>query len=751
MNITQSNKKVNTNLSGNDENLKERIRDANPIEDVFSELFLFSKKASNSMYFCPFHKDTNASLGFYSKDRTDKPTNFKCLGCQKGGDVFRLVQDAKNFSFREALEFLADRAGIEIPKRKKRSYVVEKVYIYRDENGQYLYEKRRFKGKKFFIYTKDSDGKELFGQGKIKSTLYNLPQIASSNKSEPIIYTEGEKDADNLTAVGFISTTCGGVSVWPQVVNSGNHKILQGRDVWIMVDNDAAGKKHELDVANSLIDIARQIKIIQLPMEYSDKSKDFSDFMSLLLSEGKNKEDIKAKIEEIASQTDVFVGDKQTAPPIFNLKNKKDFESSEWINALLHRHHMMFHEDRFHIYNDGAYHTIRDTDTEIGGLLEELGGPDLTKKNIQEVIFKLKIRLHNNQKQKNLVINDPWILNLKNGWIDLRDERGTLKKHTPDLLTTFKTDIELATDATCPEFDAFLDKHYPEMSDLIWEMMGYLLIPSTMFQKAFFIQGPPETGKSTLIEVIELLLGRDRYSSVNLDKFTDRFSLSLLDGKLANITIETGVKGDNTDKILKAIISGDSISIEEKFKQGRSIKPTARLLIASNFFLKTQDTTRAFFRRWIAIPAFVEVQKTDKIEDYAKKMFDKEKQGILVKALVGLMRLRKQKEFTEVESCQKLKSDWETRSDLVKFWAEECLTETGNQYDKIKWADLRTECNNFIASEGFKSEFGKHEFNDRMANLGYNKKRDRESNFLIGYAINTTEVSNQYLKAVGNS
>ncbi|MDD3473205.1 MAG: phage/plasmid primase, P4 family [Syntrophaceae bacterium] len=726
---------VDVNRGFRDNNFKEKVRDANPIVEVFKDLFPGNYKNDRSNAICPFHNDDNASLSFLPVHDRGSAKSFNCFGCGQKGDVFKLVELARATDFKGAVEYLASRRGMSSALAIKPHEIPEQVYTYYDSSGKYLYEKRRYPGKKFVIYSKDADGKDIKGKGKSKSILYNAWQVFSNPLEDPVIYTEGEKDAEALKSIGFCATTCGGVNLWSQVVTSKSHLILQDRIVWIVGDNDKAGIKHQMDVANTLARVSKEVKILKLPMKPSKSSKDFSDFCSIRIGEGKTLEQIKDEIIELAQKSPVFTVEEQTTDTVFNLKNKREFEASEWINALLDKHRMIYHAGRFHVYKDGRYETIFDTDVKIGVMLERLGGPELSKHNIQQIIYKLAIRLDNIQDRKKLVVNDPWILNLSNGWVDLRDENYTFKPHTPDLLTTFKSEISLNLQARCPKFDEFLDQQFPGLQNLIWEMLGYLLIPSTKYQVAFLIKGPGETGKSTLADIIGLLLGgKERCSNISINKLGHRFYLTELEGKLANITVETEVKSDVVDSVLKSVISGDPVDVEKKFADVRSMIPTARLVVVTNAFLRTADTSHAFFRRWIVIPAIVQIPKK-KIRDYSKRLFEEEKEGILLKALAGLIRLKKQDGFTEVESSLKMRREWEETVDLVKYWASRNIVSSRDEM--IKWADMAPHCNDFLRSEGYRSSFSSREFNDRMRNMGFRQTRKTDTQYLMGYRFAT--------------
>lgn len=90
--------------------LKEEIRSANDIVDVISQYVTLKRSGRNFFGLCPFHREKSPSFSV-SPDRQ----YFHCFGCHKGGDVFTFVSEIERISFKESLEFLAERARIELP------------------------------------------------------------------------------------------------------------------------------------------------------------------------------------------------------------------------------------------------------------------------------------------------------------------------------------------------------------------------------------------------------------------------------------------------------------------------------------------------------------------------------------------------------------------------------------------------------------------------------------------------------------
>ena len=87
--------------------LKERIKLSNSIEEIVREAVPLGP---HNKALCPFHKEDTPSFFVNVKEQY-----FHCFGCGAGGDVFNFVMCQKRISFPEALRYLAERKGIQVP------------------------------------------------------------------------------------------------------------------------------------------------------------------------------------------------------------------------------------------------------------------------------------------------------------------------------------------------------------------------------------------------------------------------------------------------------------------------------------------------------------------------------------------------------------------------------------------------------------------------------------------------------------
>ena len=93
------------------EELVEEVRAKNDIVDVVSGYVKLQKKGGNYWACCPFHNENTPSFSVSGSKQM-----YHCFGCGVSGNVITFVMEYENYSFREALEMLADRAGVKLPK-----------------------------------------------------------------------------------------------------------------------------------------------------------------------------------------------------------------------------------------------------------------------------------------------------------------------------------------------------------------------------------------------------------------------------------------------------------------------------------------------------------------------------------------------------------------------------------------------------------------------------------------------------------
>ncbi len=137
--------------------LVEEIRTKNDIVDVISGYVRLQRKGSSHFGLCPFHNEKSPSFSVSQGKQM-----FYCFGCGAGGNVFTFIMQYENYSFQEAVKFLADRAGVRLPEAdyggeaKKRDTKRARLLEVNKEAAKYFYYQLRTKsGQAGYRYLRD--------------------------------------------------------------------------------------------------------------------------------------------------------------------------------------------------------------------------------------------------------------------------------------------------------------------------------------------------------------------------------------------------------------------------------------------------------------------------------------------------------------------------------------------------------------------------------------------------------------------
>lgn len=183
------------------EELVEEIRSKNDIVDVISSYVRLQKKGSSYFGLCPFHNEKSPSFSVSRQKQM-----YYCFGCGAGGNVFTFLMEYENYSFVEALKYLADRAGVELPEpeysgeAKKRADTKAILLEINKAAAQYFYAQLlRPQGGHALTYLKDR---------KLSDDTIKAFGLGYSNKYSDDLYkylkSKGYKD-DMISQAGLIS------------------------------------------------------------------------------------------------------------------------------------------------------------------------------------------------------------------------------------------------------------------------------------------------------------------------------------------------------------------------------------------------------------------------------------------------------------------------------------------------------------------------------------------------------------------
>lgn len=131
------------------EDVIEEVRMKNDIVDVISGYVRLQKKGSSYFGLCPFHNEKSPSFSVSRQKQM-----YYCFGCGVGGNVFTFLMEYENFSFTEAVEFLAQRSGVELPKAEYSKEAKERAGL-----KAKLLEINKAAARYFYVQLKSEQGK----------------------------------------------------------------------------------------------------------------------------------------------------------------------------------------------------------------------------------------------------------------------------------------------------------------------------------------------------------------------------------------------------------------------------------------------------------------------------------------------------------------------------------------------------------------------------------------------------------------
>ena len=132
--------------------LIEEVRSRNDIVDVIAGYVRLTKKGSTYFGLCPFHNEKTGSFSVSPNKQM-----YYCFGCGAGGNVFTFLMQYENFSFPEAMEALAERAGIELPKQEMSAQAKKEA-----DKRQILLEINKAAGKYYYMLLRSEHGKQAY-------------------------------------------------------------------------------------------------------------------------------------------------------------------------------------------------------------------------------------------------------------------------------------------------------------------------------------------------------------------------------------------------------------------------------------------------------------------------------------------------------------------------------------------------------------------------------------------------------------
>lgn len=133
------------------EEIVDEVGRANDIVDIIGQYVKLKRQGSRYTGLCPFHNEKTPSFSVSGDTQL-----YYCFGCHAGGNVYTFVMEYENYTFQESIEYLADRAGIQLPRDEGRRERAE------DSRRKQMLEANKLAARYFYYQLKGKQGGKAY-------------------------------------------------------------------------------------------------------------------------------------------------------------------------------------------------------------------------------------------------------------------------------------------------------------------------------------------------------------------------------------------------------------------------------------------------------------------------------------------------------------------------------------------------------------------------------------------------------------
>lgn len=366
-------------------------------------------------------------------------------------------------------------------------------------------------------------------------------------------------------------------------------------------------------------------------------------------------------------EMETITRDEAFTKPIFY--EGKTFKHNAFAQYIKNEFNVKRINGQLHVYDNGIY---RAGYNRIESKMVEVI-PSLRKTQRTETLNYLEIVTPDEG-----VEVDAKYIAFRNGLYSL--ETRQLVDFSPEYIVTNMIPFDYNPNAYSELADKTMNKlscNDPEIRALLEECIGYCFYKHNELSKSFMLTGDGANGKSTYLDMVKYVLGRQNYVALDLNELSERFSTASLFGKLANIgdDISDEFLQGNTISQFKKIVSGNDIKGENKGQDAFFFKPSVKLLFSANEIPRMRNKGFAAIKRRMEIIPF-NAHFTDKDKDYDPDLIWKLRtpevaEYLIQSAIAGLHRVLATNTFTKSTKVAEEMHNFERDNNPVILFVEE--------------------------------------------------------------------------------
>ena len=343
--------------------------------------------------------------------------------------------------------------------------------------------------------------------------------------------------------------------------------------------------------------------------------------------------------------------------------------------------------------NDKYYEDKHRIGRDVVKILKENGYSDQRKIEpiVRDILFRIK---KETMKFKEFPFNkkSQYLIPVENGVV-VRKNLNLLLPKSPVWGFTYALPVKFNKDAPTSPVLKFIDEIVDgEDRKLLIQVPAQALMQNSNYQLAYLCTGDGANGKSTYIQLIKELVGKNSTTSVSLQELIEnRFAKANLQGKLFNLYADlpkTSLKDTGTFKILTG---GDQLTAEKKFGEAFLFENKAVFVFSANELPSVDDGTFAFWRRW----AVIEFPHKFKVSNkFIEELITPENLSGFLNLVIKDMERIEEEGLTRSSKVEEIMEIWKMRSNSAYAFIRTRLKKSGNEWipKNILWSEYNKYC-----------------------------------------------------------